>query len=56
MSGRRGSGQRVVAGIEEDVGAVSFRETDDDGETAASREALLGEDVEDDEADRKSVV
>ena len=29
---------------------MSFRETDDDGETAASREAPLGEDVEDDEA------
>ena len=40
----------MVAGIEEDVGAVSFRETDDDGETAASLETLLGEDVEDDGA------
>ena len=39
-----------MAGIEEDVGTVSFRETDDDGETAASREAPLGEDVEDDGA------
>ena len=40
----------MVAGIEEDVGAVSFRETDDDGEMAAPQQAWLGEDGEDDGA------
>ena len=50
LAGRRGRRELDVDGIDDEGRRRKLRQNGDDDETAASREALLGEDVEDDGA------